>query len=113
MPSQSDKAAAFRALHDTGTFVIPNPWDIASARMLADSAGHPAAPLYDLPLAVERTAAAAEAARALPFPFLLTARAHNFIYPGATLDDTLRRLHAYDRAGAAVLMAPGLPDLDA
>jgi 2-methylisocitrate lyase-like PEP mutase family enzyme len=42
---------------------------------------------------------------------MLTARAHNFLYPGATLDDTIRRLQAYEKAGADVLFAPGLPDL--
>lgn len=79
---------------------------------IEDSTGNPAQPLYDETLAVERIAAAVEAARGLPFPFLLTARAHNFLYPGGKLDATLRRLQAYDRAGAGVLMAPALPDLE-
>jgi 2-methylisocitrate lyase-like PEP mutase family enzyme len=64
-------------------------------------------------LAVERIAAAAEAARTLPFPFLLTARAHNFLHPDPSLDDTIARLQAFEKAGADVLFAPGLPDLDA
>lgn len=80
---------------------------------IEDSTGNPASPLYDFPLAVERIAAAAEAARALPFPFMLTARAHNLLFPGAKLDETIRRLQAYEKAGADVLFAPGLPDLDA
>ena len=56
-------------------------------------------------------AAAAEAARALPFPFTLTARAENFLRGNPDLDDTIRRLQAFERAGADVLFAPGLPDL--
>ncbi|HEU5021546.1 MAG TPA: isocitrate lyase/phosphoenolpyruvate mutase family protein [Bryobacteraceae bacterium] len=78
---------------------------------IEDSTGDPAHPLYDEPLAVERIAAGAEAARALPFPFLLTARAHNFLYASPRLDDTIRRLQAFEKAGAPVLFAPGLPDI--
>ncbi len=70
-------------------------------------------PLYDVGLATERVAAAAEAARALPFPFVLTARSENFLRGRPDLDDTIRRLQAFERAGADVLFAPGLPDLDA
>jgi 2-methylisocitrate lyase-like PEP mutase family enzyme len=62
-------------------------------------------------LAIERIAAAAQAARALPFPFMLTARAHNFLYPEPSLDETIRRLQAFEAAGADVLFAPGLPDI--
>jgi 2-methylisocitrate lyase-like PEP mutase family enzyme len=80
---------------------------------IEDSTGNPDRPLYDDRLAVERIAAAAEAARALPFPFLLTARAHNLLYADPSLDDTIRRLQAFERAGADVLFAPGLPDLAA
>jgi 2-methylisocitrate lyase-like PEP mutase family enzyme len=80
---------------------------------IEDSTGNPSAPLYDFQLAVERIAAAAEAARALPFPFLLTARAHNFLYDSPSLDATIRRLQAFENAGADVLFAPGLPDLSA
>jgi 2-methylisocitrate lyase-like PEP mutase family enzyme len=190
--SQHDKAARFRALHESpGVFVIPNPWDVGSALMLAglgfqalatssaasacaigrrdggltreqaleharlivdatdvpvsadlergfgdapdvvaetvrlaakvglvgctieDSTGKPESPLYDDRLAVERIAAAAEAARALPFPFMLTARAHNLMYASPSLDETIRRLKAFENAGADVLFAPGLPDLAA
>lgn len=78
---------------------------------IEDSTGNQGSPLYDLSLAVERVAAAAEAARALPFPFMLTARAHNFLYPDPGLDETISRLRAYERVGADVLFAPGLPDL--
>jgi len=67
--------------------------------------------LYSLAHATERVLAAVQAARALPFPFVLTARCENFLHGGAALDETLRRLQAYERAGADVLFAPGLPDL--
>jgi len=191
-PTQNEKAARFRALHDgPGTFVIPNPWDVGSARLLAglgfqalatssaasavalgrrdgrltrdealaharaiveatdlpvsadlekgfgdepevvaetirlaaevglvgctieDATGNQDSPLYDVDLAVERVAAAARAARALPFRFMLTARAHNFLYPAPSLEDTISRLQAFEKAGADVLFAPGLPDLAA
>src|SRR5215472_15883283 len=80
---------------------------------IEDSTGNQDRPLYDFALAVERIAAAAEAACALPFPFMLTARAHNFLYAAPTLDDTIHRLQAFEKAGADVLFAPGLPDLAA
>src|SRR5262245_45620743 len=191
-PSQQQKAARFRALHDgPDMFVIPNSWDVPSSRLLAglgfqalatssaaaaatvsrrdggmtreqalehsraivnatdlpvsadlekgfgdaaevvaetirmaagaglvgctieDSTGDPERPLYDETLAIERIAAAAEAARAVGFPFILTARAHNLLYPNARLDDTIRRLQAFETAGADVLFAPGLADLAA
>ena len=78
---------------------------------IEDATGDKARPLYDIGHAVERVAAAAEAARALPFPFTLTARAENFLRGNPDLDDTIRRLQAFERAGADVLFAPGLPDL--
>jgi 2-methylisocitrate lyase-like PEP mutase family enzyme len=80
---------------------------------IEDATRNPDRPLYDESLAIERIAAAVEAARALPFPFLLTARAHNLLYPGSSLDDTIRRLQAFEAAGAGVLFAPGLADLAA
>jgi 2-methylisocitrate lyase-like PEP mutase family enzyme len=184
------KVAAFRALHErAGAFVIPNPWDVGSTRILAalgfaalasTSAGAAfsaglqdgalgrdailanagaIAAATDLPVnadlengfgdkpqvaaetirmaaqaglaggsiedadaarqiyafdhAVERVAAAAEAARAAPSGFVLTARAENFLYGRLDLDDTIRRLQAFEKVGADVLYAPGLPDLDA
>ena len=78
-----------------------------------DASGNDRRPIYDHVLAVERVAAAAEAARALPFPFTLTARAENFLHGRADLDDTIRRLQAFAEAGADVLYAPGLPNLEA
>ena len=80
---------------------------------IEDTTGDPDRPLYDFPLAVERIAAAAEAARAVPFPFMLTARTHNLLYAAPSLDETINRLQAFERAGADVLFAPGLPDLAA
>jgi 2-methylisocitrate lyase-like PEP mutase family enzyme len=80
---------------------------------IEDATGNQDRPLYDLPLAVERIAAAAQAARALRFPFVLTARAHNFNYADPSLDDTITRLQSFEKAGADVLFAPGLPDLAA
>jgi 2-methylisocitrate lyase-like PEP mutase family enzyme len=78
---------------------------------IEDATGDPAKPIYDFPLAVERVQAAVEVTRALPFPFMLTARAENFIHGRSDLDDTLRRLQAFEKAGADVLYAPGLRDL--
>ena len=188
MTRQERKAAEFRALHAGEPFVIPNPWDAGSARVLAalgfralattssgfaftlglldgavtldevvahtaalDSAtdlpvsvdlenGYGPDPadaeraitrvaeagavggsiedydraggLYELEHAVERVAAAAEAARTLDFPFTLTARAENHIRGNSDLDDTIARLRAFEQAGADVLYAPGLRTVD-
>jgi 2-methylisocitrate lyase-like PEP mutase family enzyme len=187
MPTQLEKAKTFRALHERhGAFIIPNPWDAGTARLLAamgfealattslgiantlgsatvslaeilencraiadatdlpinadlencgahepkaasnairlaaeagavggsieDMTGDLKNPIYDFTLAVERVQAAVEVARSLPFPFTLTARAENFLY-GKDLDDTIKRLQAFEAAGADVLYAPGLYDL--
>jgi len=184
------KVAVFRALHARpGAFVIPNPWDIGSARIFAGlgfealattsagaafamglmdgalgrdailaNAGAIAAAtdlpvnadlencfadapeaaaetirraaaaglaggsiedadatlaIYPFDQAVERVAAAVEAAREAPAGFVLTARAENFLRGRPDLDDTIRRLQAFEKAGADVLYAPGLPDFDA
>jgi 2-methylisocitrate lyase-like PEP mutase family enzyme len=202
--SQSEKAKRFRALHklpatpgaqmetaSPGAFIIPNPWDAGSARILAglgfealattssgfafslgrrdgmvtrdealahcrsvadatdvpvaadlencfgddpkvvaetirlaaatgivggsveDFSGDDGRPIYEHALAVERVAAAVEAARALPFPFTLTARTENYLHGRTDLSDTIRRLRAFAEAGADVLFAPGLPSLEA
>jgi 2-methylisocitrate lyase-like PEP mutase family enzyme len=202
--TQSEKAKKFRALHGLpmtvgaviegarpGAFIIPNPWDVGSARILAgmgfgalattssgfayslgkrdgmtsreelfahclaiaeavdvpvaadlekcfgdapktvaetirlagatgivggsveDASGNDGRPIFDFALAVERVAAAVEAARALPFPFTLTARTENYLHGRADLDDTIRRLVAFAEAGAEVLFAPGLPSIEA
>ena len=80
---------------------------------IEDATGRTEAPLYDFDHAVERVAAAVQAARALPFAFTLTARCENFLRGKPDLDDTIQRLQAFERAGADVLFAPALPDLAA
>lgn len=79
---------------------------------IEDYSCDPAVGIYDFDLAVERVHAAVEAARALPFRFMLTARAENLIRNVKDLDDTIRRLQAYEKAGADVLYAPGMADVD-
>ena len=78
---------------------------------IEDATGAPDKPLYDFGHATERVAAAVHAARALPFPFTLTARAEGCLRGNPNLDDIIKRLQAFEKAGADVLMAPGLPDL--
>ncbi len=80
---------------------------------IEDATGEKDRPLYDFAMAVERVAAASEAARSVGFGFVLTARSENFLRGNPSLDDTIRRLQAFAEAGADVLMAPGLPDLAA
>jgi len=80
---------------------------------IEDATGNKDKPLYDIGQAIERVAAAVQAARSLSFPFTLTARSENFLRGNPDLDDTIRRLQAYEKAGADVLFAPGLPDLAA
>lgn len=189
--NQQEKAERFHALHQGPLFVMPNPWDAGSARLLAamgfaalattsaglafalgrrdgeggvsrdealrnaadivaavdlpisadlengygdtpeaaaetirlaaevglvggsieDATGNADRPIYDFNHAVERVAAAAAAARALPFKFTFVGRAENFLHGRSDLDDTIRRLQAFEAAGADVLFAPGLPDL--
>jgi 2-methylisocitrate lyase-like PEP mutase family enzyme len=75
---------------------------------IEDSTGRAAAPIYEQGLAVDRVRAACEAARSLPFPFTLTARCENYLWGRPDLADTIRRLQAYQEAGANVLYAPGL-----
>jgi 2-methylisocitrate lyase-like PEP mutase family enzyme len=75
---------------------------------IEDATGNEAHPIYEFEHAVERIAAAAEAAKSLTFPFMLVARAENCLHGRADLDDTIRRLQAFERAGAQVLYAPGL-----
>lgn len=192
-PTQAEKIARLRALHDgPGTFVVPNPWDAGTARILTslgfqalattsaglawslglpdgvgrvsrdaalanaraiceatplpvsadlenlyahapeeaactvpmahaaglagcsieDASGDPSDPIYPFELSVARVKAAVDAARALPAPLVITARAENLIHGRPDLEDTIRRLQAYAAAGADVLYAPGLADLD-
>jgi 2-methylisocitrate lyase-like PEP mutase family enzyme len=78
---------------------------------IEDATGDKDKPIYDFGHAVERVAAAVQAARSLPFAFTLTARAEAFVRGQTNLDDVIKRLQAFEKAGADVLMAPGLPDI--
>ncbi|MEY9886327.1 oxaloacetate decarboxylase [Bradyrhizobium sp. USDA 329] len=78
---------------------------------IEDFSGDRDRPIYDFSHAVERVQAAVEVARALPIPFTLTARAENFLHGRKDVDDTIRRLQAFQAAGADVLYAPGLYDI--
>jgi 2-methylisocitrate lyase-like PEP mutase family enzyme len=80
---------------------------------IEDHTGDPGQPIYEFSQAVERVAAAAEAARALKHDFVFTARAENFLWNRPDLDDTIKRLQAFESAGADVLYAPGLTDIEA
>lgn len=186
MASQAQKAEIFRGLHREGAFLMPNPFDVGSARILAtlgfpalattsagyafsrgrqdhnvareemldhisqlaaatelpvsadlgngfgdaaavvaetiglaaeagavggsieDATGDPDRPLHEITEAADRVAAAVDAAKGLPFPFTVTARAENYLVGHADLKDVIRRLQAYQEAGAHVLYAPGL-----
>ncbi|TPI20636.1 oxaloacetate decarboxylase [Mesorhizobium sp. B4-1-1] len=78
---------------------------------IEDHTGDAANPIYDFALATERVAAAVEAARALKHDFVFTARAENFLWGKSDLDDTIKRLQAFEKAGADVLYAPGISDV--
>ena len=79
---------------------------------IEDYTGDPASPIYPFQLAVERVQAAVEAAQSLAFPFTLTARAENLLRASYDLDATIRRLQAFEAAGAHVLYAPGIKTLE-
>lgn len=79
---------------------------------IEDATSDPANPIYDFNHAVERVAAAASAARALPFPFMFVGRAENYLHGRPDLGDTIRRLQAFETAGAEVLYAPGITNPD-
>ncbi|MGB6974064.1 MAG: isocitrate lyase/phosphoenolpyruvate mutase family protein [Terracidiphilus sp.] len=75
---------------------------------IEDATGNPAQPIYELSHAVKRIRAAADIAHSLPFPFMLVARAENYLHGRPDLSDTIRRLQAFEAAGAEVLYAPGI-----
>ena len=187
MVTQAEKGRVFRELHERDrAFIIPNPWDVGSARLLShlgfealattsmgyafsrgrrdntinrdetmeyttaiasatslpvsadlengfgdtpevvaetirlaaaagvvgcsveDASGRPSQPIYDVEYATERIRAAAEESRSLQFPFTLTGRAENYLHGRPDINDTIKRLQAYEEAGADVLYAPGL-----
>lgn len=95
-------AETIRAVADTGV----------AGCSLEDHTGDPANPIYDFNMAVDRIAAAAEAAKSLHQDMVFTARCENYLWERPDLDDTIKRLQAYEAAGADVLYAPGLPDLE-
>ena len=80
---------------------------------IEDATGEPSNPIYGIESAIARIVASARVARVTGFGFMLTARCENFLHGRADLEDVIRRLRAYEAAGADVLMAPGLPDLGA
>ena len=113
LPVSADLENLYAHAPDVAAATIPS---AAAAGLVGcsieDATGDPAHPIYPLDVAVARVAAAVAAARALPFPFTLTARAENFLHGRRDMDDTLARLRAYDAAGADVLYAPGLGELE-
>ena len=124
--SISEKRATFRQLHQSGCFVIPNPWDVGSARALqhlgykalaSTSAGYAwstgradnkAKPLYDRSLAIERIAASRAAIDASGADVMLVGRCESFFVGQPDLDLVLDRIVAYADAGADCLYAPGI-----
>jgi 2-methylisocitrate lyase-like PEP mutase family enzyme len=100
--SPQDVAETIRAAAETGL----------AGCSIEDYTGRADDPIFEFDLAVERIAAAVEACRELPHDFVLTARAENFLHGRRDLDDTIKRLEAFEAAGADVLYAPGLRDLE-
>jgi 2-methylisocitrate lyase-like PEP mutase family enzyme len=114
LPVSADLENGFGERPEDAALTIRRAGEIGLAGgSIEDATGNAQKPLYDAGLARERIVAAVEAARAMSFPFVLTARAENFIRGNPDLDDTIKRLQAFEAAGADVLMAPGLPDLAA
>ncbi|MGH6913851.1 MAG: isocitrate lyase/PEP mutase family protein [Geminicoccales bacterium] len=113
LPVSADLENGFGDAHETAAETIRLAAEAGLVgASIEDATGEPARPIYDFSHAVDRVTAAVEAARSLPFPFTLTARAENFLFGRADLDDTIQRLQAFEAAGADVLYAPGLRDLE-
>jgi 2-methylisocitrate lyase-like PEP mutase family enzyme len=113
LPVSADLENGYADAPEEAARAIDAAWQCgAVGGSIEDATADPRTPVYDFPLAVERVAAAAAAARALPGPFVLTARAENLLYGITRLDDTIRRLQAFEEAGADVVYAPGLRTLD-
>lgn len=111
LPVSADLEAGFGMAPETCAKTLRLACDVGLVGgSIEDASGDPTRPLYDFSLAVERIQAAAEAVRNRSF--LLTARAENYLCGRPDLDDTIRRLQAFSAAGADVLYAPGLPDLE-
>ena len=110
LPVAADLENGFGAAPETAAETIRLAAEIAGlvGGSIEDTTGDPRRPLYDFQHAVERIAAAVVAAHALPFPFVLVGRAENFLHGRPDLDDTIRRLQAFEAVGADALYAPGL-----
>ena len=109
LPVSADMENGYGPDTETVAETISIAWDIGLVGgSIEDTTGDPDDPLLSLPVAAERIVAAAEAARRLPGPFTLTARAENYLYGQTDLKDTISRLRIYQQAGANVLYAPGL-----
>ncbi|WP_022729037.1 isocitrate lyase/PEP mutase family protein [Fodinicurvata sediminis] len=112
LPVSADLGDGFGADPETCAETIRRAADVGLVGgSIEDATGNPDEPVYEFSQAVDRVRAAADAAQGLPF--LLTARAENHLYGRDDLDETIWRLQAFEAAGADVLYAPGLPDLDA
>jgi 2-methylisocitrate lyase-like PEP mutase family enzyme len=113
LPVNADLENGFADAPSAAAEAIRLAWDHgAVGGSIEDFTGDEADPIYDFTLAVERVHAAVETARSLPAPFMLTARAENFLHGRRDLDDTIRRLQAFEAAGADVLYAPNLHTLE-
>ncbi|HEY2388726.1 MAG TPA: isocitrate lyase/phosphoenolpyruvate mutase family protein [Candidatus Binatia bacterium] len=113
LPISADLENGFGDAPEDAARAITAAWERgAVGGSIEDGTYDPRRPVYDFTLAVERVAAAVEAARALPAPFVLTARAESLFYGDADLDAVIRRLQAFEAAGAGVLYAPGLRTLE-
>lgn len=114
LPVAADLENGFGDAPETAAETIRLAGEVAglAGGSIEDTTGNSRRPIYEFQHAVERVAAAAEAARALPFPFVLVGRAENFLHGRPDLDDTIRRLQAFEAAGADVLYAPGLTRLE-
>ena len=112
LPTNADLENGFADSPAESARMIAQAWQAGAAGgSIEDCTGNPAQWIYDFPLAVERVHAAVEAARALPGPFVLTARAEGLLYRHGGLDEVIRRLQAFEKVGADVLYAPGLRTL--
>ena len=113
IPVSADLEAGFgSSLSDVGdTYRMAADIGLVGAT-IEDSTREAQKPLFDFDDAVARVAAAVEAVRPLPFPFLIAARAHSLMFPGGDLEEVIRRLQAFESVGADVLFAPGLPDIE-
>lgn len=110
LPTSADLEGGFGDAPQTVAETIEMAARIGLCGASIEDTAAPQRTLYDIGLATERIRAAAEACRNLPAPFVLTARAENFLVGRPDLSDTIRRLQAYQEAGADVLYAPGLQD---